>query len=203
MGQMDEIVLRAMRRWPDVPAVYGWLNLDRRGNWSIKGERVTHPGLQQFIARNYVSDAHGRWFFQNGPQRVFVTLAYAPYVYRTRALAGALVGLTAHTGVEARTPRAAWLDEQGTVLVQSELGLGTIHDLDLGELARCVHTADSAGGEDDALEQLLTAVGSRARLGQLSLAGALLPLSPIRSVEVPSRFGYVLNPRPAAGEAEC
>ena len=37
---MDEDVLRAMTRWPDVPAVYGWLSLDRRGRWLIRGETL-------------------------------------------------------------------------------------------------------------------------------------------------------------------
>ncbi|HET8728586.1 MAG TPA: DUF2946 family protein, partial [Alphaproteobacteria bacterium] len=32
---MDESVLRAMTKWPNVPAVYGWLQLDQRGNWLI------------------------------------------------------------------------------------------------------------------------------------------------------------------------
>ncbi|HMN64893.1 MAG TPA: DUF2946 family protein, partial [Burkholderiaceae bacterium] len=32
---MDEQVLHAMARWPDVPAVWGWLRLDRRGRWLL------------------------------------------------------------------------------------------------------------------------------------------------------------------------
>jgi len=81
---MDEIVARAIAKWPNVPAVYGWLSLDRRGNWAIKGERIRNRLVAEFIARNYGHDAQGRWFFQNGPQRVFVQLAYTPLVYRTR-----------------------------------------------------------------------------------------------------------------------
>ena len=77
---MDPIVARAMARWPNVPAVYGWLALDRRGNWLIKGERITHQSMREFIARNYQPDDAGRWYFQNGPQRVYVTLAYTPLV---------------------------------------------------------------------------------------------------------------------------
>jgi hypothetical protein len=38
------------------------------------------PALREFIARNYAADERGCWFFQNGPQRVYVTLAYAPLV---------------------------------------------------------------------------------------------------------------------------
>src|SRR5207344_2330535 len=125
---MDEIVVRALRKWPDVPAVYGWLGLDRRGNWSIKGERIGNPALAGFIARNYARDGTGRWFFQNGPQRVFVTLAYVPYVYRTFPLEGGGFGLSTHTGVSAESPGAAWLDDEGAVLVETELGIGVVHD---------------------------------------------------------------------------
>jgi len=76
---MDEIVSRSMLKWPDVPAVYGWLSLDRRGNWMIKTvagrfERIANAAVREFIGRNYAADAEGRWYFQNGPQRVFVAL---------------------------------------------------------------------------------------------------------------------------------
>jgi hypothetical protein len=77
---MDEIVARSLARWPNVPAVYGWLSLDRRGNWRIKGEKISNAALREFIGRNYAADEHGRWYFQNGPQRVFVSLAYTPLV---------------------------------------------------------------------------------------------------------------------------
>src|SRR5919199_5142149 len=77
---MDPPVARAMAKWPNVPAVYGWLALDRRGNWLIKGERIANAALRDFIGRNYAADSNGRWYFQNGPQRVFVSLAYTPWV---------------------------------------------------------------------------------------------------------------------------
>ena len=79
---MDEIVKQGMAKWPNVPSVYGWLSLDRRGNWLIKGERIANPIVADFIGRNYEHDEKGRWFFQNGPQRVFISLDYTPYVYR-------------------------------------------------------------------------------------------------------------------------
>ena len=79
---MDDIVLRGMAKWPNVPAVYGWLSLNRRGQWLIKGDPITNPAVTAFIGRNYERDPGGSWFFQNGPQRVFVTLEYTPFVYR-------------------------------------------------------------------------------------------------------------------------
>ena len=49
---MDEMVARSLAKWPDVPAVYGWLSLDRRGNWRIKGEKIGNTALRDFIGRN-------------------------------------------------------------------------------------------------------------------------------------------------------
>src|SRR5690349_8138066 len=96
-----------MVKWPAVPSVYGWLALDRRGNWLIRAaagrfERITNSALTDFIGRNYGCDEAGRWYFQNGPQRVFVALDYTPWVYR---LDPAGCGLEAHTGLVPRNLR--------------------------------------------------------------------------------------------------
>jgi len=58
--RMDEIVLRAIAKWPDVPSVYNWLRLDRRGNWLVKGERIGNAAVVEFIGRNYEQDAQRR-----------------------------------------------------------------------------------------------------------------------------------------------
>jgi hypothetical protein len=201
---MDEIVLRAARKWPDVPAVYGWLGLDRRGNWSIKGERIVNPALAGFIARNYACDGMGRWFFQNGPQRVFVTLAYVPYVYRTLPLKGGGFGLSAHTGVQVEKAGAAWVDDGGAVLVETELGIGIVHDLDLLELLASLSGPDGESLEDNVVERFLMRLPSGdCGTAKLVLGGHALSLTHIRSSEVPARFGFVPEPRPAPGEPEC
>jgi len=129
---MDEIVKRAMQKWPNVPNVFGWLRLDRRGNWLVKSraardghpvfERITNAAVIEFIGRNYHPDERGRWFFQNGPQRVFVTLDHTPLVYRLGATHG---GIETHTGARPRALRGAWLDDAGHFLVDSDLGPGT------------------------------------------------------------------------------
>jgi hypothetical protein len=107
---VDEIVLRAQAKWPGVPDVYGWLSLDRRGRWLL-------------------CDARGRWFFQNGPQRVFVRLAYTPLV--ARADGGTFVdqcGRTLETG-------GAMLDEEGCVLLPVEGSIALLDDRDLAAYA--------------------------------------------------------------------
>ena len=44
---MDRSVIRTMARWPNVPAVYGWMSLDRRGRWCLQGEPVVHRTLER------------------------------------------------------------------------------------------------------------------------------------------------------------
>ncbi|HZE60829.1 MAG TPA: DUF2946 family protein [Burkholderiales bacterium] len=131
---MDAVVAQAMAKWPNVPAVYGWLSLDRRGNWLIRSagasqkfERIANHALRDFISRNYESDGAGRWYFQNGPQRVYVILAYTPLVVHYEGDA-----LRDHRG-RPFAPHAEYLDEEGSVLVAGE---GTIALLDDRDLAR-------------------------------------------------------------------
>src|SRR4051812_27023912 len=131
---MDEIVARSLARWPNVPAVYGWLALDRRGNWRIKGERIGNAALRDFIARNYLADERGCWFFQNGPQRVFVALAYTPLVVHYEG------NVVLDHCMRPFLPRNVFQDEEGSVLVEGE---GTIGLLDDRDLERFVERADA------------------------------------------------------------
>jgi len=126
---MDDIVMSSMAKWPDVPDVYGWLSLDRRGNWLLKGGRIGNQALRDFISRNYSSDSKGRWYFQNGPQRVFVSLAYTPLVIRFE---GAM--LVDHCGRPFQ-PEQAYLDDEGSVLMLGPAGAGLLDDRDLAGYA--------------------------------------------------------------------
>jgi Protein of unknown function (DUF2946) len=126
---MDAAVARAMAKWPNVPAVYGWLSLDRRGNWLIKGERISNPALREFIARNYESDDKGRWYFQNGPQRVYVALAYTPLVVHYDGDA-----LFDHCG-RAFVAEKTYLDEEGSVLIEGGGRIALVDDRDLARFA--------------------------------------------------------------------
>jgi hypothetical protein len=194
---MDEIVIRGMLKWPDVPAVYGWLRLDRRGSWLIKTaagrfERIANAAVVEFIGRNYAADAGGRWYFQNGPQRVFVALDYTPWVYRLDDAGGAFV---AHTGAAPHELRAAYLDDAGALLLESELGVGVVLDRDLAAVL------ESLAGTRDA-ERVVETI-SQGRAQTIRMMGRAVPASAIRAAEVPARFGFVPRPAPRAGEPEC
>jgi len=127
---VDAAVLRAMAKWPGVPEVYGWLALDRRGNWLLGGERIGNRALREFIGRNYAPDPRGRWYFQNGPQRVFVKLAYTPLVAHHEGDA-----LLDHCG-RPFPVRAALLDDEGSVLLVGPQGVALLDDRDLERYAQ-------------------------------------------------------------------
>jgi DUF2946 family protein len=126
---VDEIVARSLAKWPNVPAVYGWLSLDRRGNWLIKGQRISNVALREFIARNYERDEAGRWYFQNGPQRVYVSLAYTPLVVHYEG-----EHLVDHCG-RAFSPIGAFQDDEGSVLFDGGGRVALLDDRDLARFA--------------------------------------------------------------------
>lgn len=185
---MDEQVLRAMARWPNVPAVYGWLRLGRRGRWFLvdrnrpgfderlhgEGSRIGNEQINEFIGRNYQADADGRWYWQNGPQRVYVDLEVAPLVARVLGTAQQ-TGLVDHTGAEIdiATIEAAGTGPAGELLLATDRGAAVIHDLDLGSLVI------EAGADGDAAVLVL---------GQRRLALA-------EWVDPPAQLGFVARPR--------
>ena len=190
---VDEIVFRAMAKWPKVPAVFGWLSLDRRGRWRLRGEPLTHAATLRFINRNYAGDERGRWYFQNGPQRVFVSLDYTPFVLSLDGDAH----LQIHTGSPVRSLRAAALDDEGNLLLLCEQGPGVLDDRDL--LAASEGFVDMRGRRcpDDFLE---SALNDPARLERARLSfrwrDMCAPLETLTRAEVPRRFGFVTTPGP-------
>ncbi len=200
---MDELVIRGMAKWPNVPAVYGWLSLDRRGHWLLKGERVTNPGIAAFFGRNYSHDDQGRWFFQNGPQRVYVTLDYTPHVYRATSLPGEALALVSHSGTAATAINAAYVDDAGQLLLDTDLGIGLLHDADLEALLPRFNSSAGQAGEAALAATLDTLqAGNHAAL-DLDLGTTRIRVKPVRVAEVPARFGFVVCPVQPAGQEEC
>jgi Protein of unknown function (DUF2946) len=202
---MDDIVKQAMAKWPNVPSVFGWLSLDRRGNWLLKGETIANPQINEFIARNYLHDEAGRWFFQNGPQRVFIDLAYTPTVYSVPGHPASLDMYT-HTQQRVSHVRAAWIDNDGTLLLETEHGLGHVHDQALEPLLPCFVDADGRALDEDALEARFDAyaaghVGAPAESSGGHLwfqhASTRVKIETIRARDVPARFRFVPRPEPA------
>ena len=147
---MDEIVEAAWRKWPNVPHCHGWLGLDARGDWYLRDERaqaagafpavrgslIEHAKLREFIARNYACDESGCWYFQNGPQRVYVELEAAPWVWRLHP-DGDSVLVRSHTGRDARIDGSC-VDEHGRLFLAGPDGLGIVHTSDVELASRVI-----------------------------------------------------------------
>jgi hypothetical protein len=138
---MDDIVKQALAKWPNVPNCWGWLGLDMRGNWWLrdtdtqaagdfahsKGCLLEHTKLLAFIERNYEADAQGYWFFQNGPQRVYVELEATPLVWRIDAHGA----VASHLGTAVSAITQCVMDEQGRLYLQADGVLGIVHSQDM------------------------------------------------------------------------
>ena len=198
---MDPVVSRALAKWPNVPAVYGWLALDRRGQWSIKSgtaagfARITNSKLIEFIGRNYAHDDQGCWYFQNGPQRVYVTLDYTPLVYRIANPHS--LSFETHTGAACAALRSVYMDEDGDLLLVAEHGPGLLLDRDLPRALEALSYADGHALDEERLLGLIEE-GEDAAGVYFNSGGTSVPLNMIRSDEAPARFGYVREPQPPA-----
>ncbi|MES2319005.1 MAG: DUF2946 family protein [Pseudomonadota bacterium] len=193
---MDDIVKKAMAKWPDVPHCYGWLALDARGNWRMRDERAQHLGLagdkviQQallgFINRNYMADERGCWYFQNGPQRVYLNLETTPHVARTDPQHG----LVLHTGEPLVTLERTFMTETGEVIVEGD---GKVAQVDDRDVAQVMELMEMAGGpvSDDALMAWLD--GGSGALA-LRYKEQLVPVERIARDDMPARFSFTRLP---------
>ncbi|WP_292040624.1 DUF2946 family protein [Massilia sp. UBA6681] len=193
---MDDIVKQAMAKWPNVPHCYGWLALDARGNWRMRdeaaqranapGDKLANAALVGFINRNYAHDDKGRWYFQNGPQRVYVNLEATPFIARTDPSQGFVL----QTGQALAAVEAAYMTDAGAVILQAGEIVAQLDDRDVAQvLARMELDGQPASVEaimawleDDSAELALALPGGRVRVERLA-AEALQ-----------RRFGYVQAP---------
>jgi len=128
--------------------------------------------------RNYESDADGQWFFQNGPQRVYVELVYTPWIVRLHAADGALRLID--QGGAPFEPAHVWIDDAGGILLSDDASparIAALHDHDL-ELF-----ADHASLDD---------AGTRGVFHWRD--GVDLTVQPIARADVAARFGFVASP---------
>ena len=192
---MDNIVKQAMAKWPNVPDCYGWLALDARGAWRMRDERAQHlnlPGdkvhqaaLLAFINRNYEADEAGCWYFQNGPQRVFVNLEATPYIARTDPGQG----LTVQTGA-VLVPTAAFLTDSGSLILEAEDVVAQVDDRDVVQLLGALSIDGRAAGDEDVMGWLEGGAGELV----LRLGAVQLLVQGLEADGVAERFGFVRVP---------
>lgn len=208
---MDSIVEQALIKWPNVPHCFGWLGLDARGAWRMQtprhsastatdipakkaaGEKIRHPVLLDFINRNYTHDAQGRWYFQNGPQRVYIDLENTPYIARTDP-AGYF---PLHTGAQMRCVETAWLSEQGKVYLQQKNKVALLDDRDIAQWLNHVYIEGNVINDECLLAWLEK---PNDNLLSLQWQGRSIPIKSIVEQEVAAHFGFIRLPRKADSE---
>jgi len=193
---MDDIVIQAMAKWPNVPHCYGWLALDARGGWRMRdeaaqqanapGDRLTNEALVGFINRNYLHDEQGRWYFQNGPQRVYVNLEATPFIARTDPAQGMVV----QTGAAVPIIERLFLTETGEAIVQAGEIVAQIDDRDVAQLFEGLELDGKPAGD----EALMAWIEDGNGVMTLRYRGAQVPVERIRREELPQRFGFVRAP---------
>ncbi|MGD9604487.1 MAG: DUF2946 family protein [Gammaproteobacteria bacterium] len=187
----DPLTARAMLKWPNVPASHGWLGLDARGRWRIRGEPISHPGIVAFLARQYRGDSTGAWYVQNGPQRAFVDLELAPWVLRLDG-AGALV---THTGARIAAAHALLVSDTGHLYLVTPAGAGVVSDRDLAAFLGCL-VLDGHPGDSDAVAERLLALTAGTFGPWLTWHGCRLQVRGIADIDVERACGFVRRPRP-------
>lgn len=184
---MTDAMPTPLPAWPNVPACHGWLSLDARGRWRLKGERVEHGGLLAFLNANYACDDEGNWLVHNGPQRVYVELEAAPWILRLLP-DGAL---QTQDGRSAQADAPVLVDAGGRVSLRSDLGPAAIDDRDLALFL--AELMDPHGGEVD--EAALDALLEGQQLAALRWRGLAVSFAPAHAV--PDLLGFRRSPAAA------
>ena len=195
---MDDIVKQAMAKWPNVPHCYGWLALDARGAWRMRdeaaqqaglaGDRLTNTTLVGFINRNYGHDARGCWYFQNGPQRVYVNLEATPYIARTDPAEGLLL----QTGQAMPPVDTLFLTETGEAILQGGNVVAQLDDRDGAQLIEALLLDGEPASGDALMAWLDGAPGNM----QLNYRGQTVPVERVARDSIAQRFGFVRAPAP-------
>ena len=193
---MEDWVRRALDKWPNVPALFGWLRLDRRGRWRIRGELISRPQIIDTICRNYGCDPQGRWYFQNGPQRGYVSLDDAPLVLRCDAQQN----LCTHLGQAVQAPKQAFLDEEAALWLETEHGPAKLEGEDLHWALERIREADATVDETGLARALAQPSGTKTNLSLHLSASRVLPLQRLDTDAAPRQLGFVRDPQPMAGE---
>ncbi len=161
----------------------------------LSGQVITHRALNDFISRNYACDSFGRYFFQNGPQRVFITLDATPWIARiTPSENGLELMNQCNNPIEAS---GALSDEKGNIYIFGKVKqltyveknkeqfsnqdcqtVALLHDHDLDHFSRLAKLHEEA-----------CSFG-----GSWEWQGKQLPLDPIPSEELAARFKFIARP---------
>jgi hypothetical protein len=189
---MDDLVKQALAKWPNVPHCYGWLGLDARGHWRMRdqqaqqqnlpGDKIAHAALLGFINRNYGQDERGCWFFQNGPQRVYVNLEATPYIARSDPQHGFVL----QTGAPLEQFEQVYWCDNGMLILRHGDIVAQVDDRDLSQVLAALRLDGQRASDDDLLAWLELHQGGLTLLH----AGKQIAVQPLDYAKVPQTFGF-------------
>ena len=190
---MDERVVQALQQWPNVPDVYGWLALDRRGRWLLRGETISNPNLINFINRNYLRTEQSSYAFQNGPQKVHIALQATPWIAHIVEPQSQDRELADHTGQAITELKALWLDTEGDLILETERGPALLSDQDLWLASQwfCDAQGRELGDEmsdDEIIEKLATPEKNGLHW---KISSGLVPLKQRPQASLEEQFGFI------------
>jgi hypothetical protein len=192
--------------------------LTARGDWRLHplgdaqlggvGEGITNPQILGFMGRNYASEPDGKWFFQNGPQRVYVRLDAAPYIAHLQPETASLI---THNGLIIEQVLAWFSDDTGQLYAQTNLGAARIDDRDLIALADILQTQeklsllDTLEAEDCAPDTTDTtarkpdspAFQLSDPTGHYQALRLAVPCNKVLHSEIAHKMGFMMNPQSA------
>ncbi|EZP41507.1 DUF2946 family protein [Janthinobacterium sp. LS2A] len=194
---MDELVKQALAKWPNVPHCYGWLGLDARGHWRMRdqqaqqqqlpGDKIAHTALLNFINRNYAQDERGCWFFQNGPQRVYVNLEATPYIARSDPQHGFVL----QTGVPLSRIEQVYLCDNGALILRHADIVAQVDDRDMAQVLASLRVDGLALSDETLLAWLEHAQGNL----MLLHGSKVIAVQPLGYDSVPQTFGFQRAPQ--------
>ncbi|MED5593713.1 DUF2946 family protein [Janthinobacterium sp. P210006] len=198
---MDELVKQALAKWPNVPHCYGWLGLDARGNWRMRdqhaqqqqlpGDKIAHVALLNFINRNYDHDERGCWFFQNGPQRVYLNLEATPYIARSDPQHGFVL----QTGAPLEQIAQAYLCDNGALILRQGDIVAQVDDRDMAQVLPALRLDGQALSDDALLAWLENGQGHLVLLHN----GKEIAVQPLSYDAVAPTFGFRRAPQAEKG----
>ena len=162
----------------------------------LAGTVIQHTALNEFIARNYAYDSLGRYFFQNGPQRVFITLDATPWI--ARMIPGENGAQLLNQCGEEIQPEGALSDEKGNIYITGLITQSLSDQIDNSIFTKRTLPSVALLHDHDLdlfSEQSTVQEDACSFRGSWLWDGRELPIEPIHSIELSERFHFVKAPK--------
>jgi hypothetical protein len=151
-----------------------------------QGDIIRHESLLDFIYRNYDCDSRGAWYFQNGPQRVYVELEATPFIVRTDPK----LGFVLHDRTPIYEIDHVFMTNTGQLIIQNHQKVAMLDPSDLAQCLAMLYVGNQTIADDD----LLNWLSKPNQLLQMKLGQQFRSVEWIDSTQLQKRFGFIARP---------